>query len=354
MPVLSRWLLVVACFGLLMAQTARSGAQDSMPIQFMVVGGLANNAQYSRHEAPFWTEEVPRLTRGRVRAEITPSDSSGFRGPEMLSLMRTGIVPFGNMLLAVAAGEEPALNAIDLPVLNPDIASLRQTAALWRPRLETLLRERFGIQLLAIYTYPAQVVFCRQPFTSLADLTGRRIRVSSAGQGELMQVLSATPVVLPYAETVEAIRRGVVECAITGSLSGNTLGLHAVTAHISRQAISWGVSFFGANMAAWMALPPEIRTQLQEGLARLQQAIWDSAERGTEEGFACNAGRPECVNGTRGHMTIVEAGPNERLRWSRLLRDAVLPNWIRRCGVECAEEWNRTMAPTRGITARLE
>ncbi|SDE46399.1 TRAP transporter substrate-binding protein [Belnapia rosea] len=348
------WGLRAACLGLLLTAAGPSAAEDNPPIHIKIAGGLGGVAQYSRHEAPFWTEQVPRLTRGRVRAEITPHNSTGIRGTEMLPLMRLGVVPFGTVTLAVAAAEEPELNAMDLPLLNPDIATLRQTVTLWRPRLEAVLRERFGIQLLAVYTYPAQVMFCRQPFTSFGDLAGRRIRVSSVGLSELMQALGATPVIVPFAEIVGAVRGGVVECAVTGSLSGNALGLHTVTSHLSQQAMSWGVSFFGANIGAWAALPPEVRAQLQKGLAGLQEDIWQSADRETEEGFACNAGRPDCTTGTRGQMVVLDDASHDRQRRDQLMRETVLPSWVRRCGTECAEAWNRYMAPARGILANSD
>ena len=343
---------MLACLCLLL--TLPAAADEPPPIKLKIAGGLAGLTQYTRQEAPFWTDQVPGLTHGRVRAEIAPFDRSGIRGQEMLQLMRLGVVPFGDVLVALAAGDEPELNAMDLAILNPDIATLRQTVALWRPRLAALLRERFNVELLSIYIYPAQVVFCRRPFASLGDLAGRRVRVSAIGQSELLQALGATPIVTPFAETASAIRDGVVECAITGSLSGNALGLHTLTTHISRQALTWGVSFFGANIGAWSALPPEVRTQLRSGLEALQDAIWQAAERETEEGFACNAGRPECTGGTRGQMVVLDDEPRDRARRERLLRDLVLPSWVRRCGVECADAWNRYIAPTRGILARSE
>src|SRR3954470_3524460 len=51
-------------------------AADS-PIQLKVVGGLAGVSQYTKLEEPFWTHQVSELTRGRVQAEIHPSDRSG-------------------------------------------------------------------------------------------------------------------------------------------------------------------------------------------------------------------------------------------------------------------------------------
>jgi TRAP-type C4-dicarboxylate transport system substrate-binding protein len=332
--------------------SAAAGETQPAPIRLRVAGGLADLGQYLRHEQPFWHRRVPEITEGRVRAEIAPFDRSGIRGQEMLQLLRLGVVPYGNLLLSLAASEDPELNGIDLPILNPDVATLRRTAAVWRPRLTALLRERYGVELLAMYTYPAQVVFCRRPFSGLSDLAGRRVRASSVGQSELVAGLGAVPVLIPFAETVGALRSGVVECAITAATSGNAVGMHETTSHVSRLAVGWGVSVFAANRAAWLALPHDVRTKLDEGLRELEAEIWRYAEVETENGLACNAGRDTCADGRRGKMTIVEERDQDEVLRAALLRDVVLPSWVRRCGTGCADSWNRFIAPTLGLWAR--
>jgi TRAP-type C4-dicarboxylate transport system substrate-binding protein len=329
-------------------------AEDAAPIRLKVAGGLADVSQYLRHEQPFWTRRVPEITGGRVQAEIAPFDRSGIRGQEMLPLMRLGVLPFGTLPVGLTSADEPELNAVDLPVLNPDIGSLRRMVGLWRPRLRTLLKDRYGVELLAVYIYPAQVVFCRQPFSGLADLAGRRVRTSSVGQSELVAGLGGTPVVIPFAETTAAVRGGMVDCAITAALSGNAIGLHEVTSHVSRTAISWGVSLFAANAASWGALPADIRAGLQDGLRGLQEEIWQAAERETEEGLACNAGRPACALGRKGRMVVVEERRQDEARRLQLLREVVLPGWAQRCGPDCVVSWNRHVAPTLGLWAETD
>jgi TRAP-type C4-dicarboxylate transport system substrate-binding protein len=342
---------VPAVLALLLASAAGPPEDEGPAIRLRVVGGIAGVPQYTAFEEPFWTERVPEITGGRVRAAIAPFDRSGIRGQEMLRLMRLGVVPFGTVLLGLAASEDAELNALDLPVLNPDMATLRRTAAVWRPHLEMLLRERYGVELLAAYTYPAQVVFCRRPFTGLADLAGRRIRTSSVDQSELMAALGAVPVVTPFAETVAALRSGAVECAVTGTLSGNAVGVHEATTHVSRLAVTWGVSFFGANSGAWAALPPDLRGRLAAALGALEEEIWQAADRQSEEGPACSAGRAACAEGRRGRMTIVEDRWRDEAHRLRLLEEVVLPGWLRRCGAACTEAWNRTIAPVAGVRA---
>jgi len=198
------------------------------PVQRLrIVGGLADLNQYKLHEEPFWTKTLPQRSNGRVTAEIVPFDRAGMRGQEMLRLMQLGAVPFGNALLTLAAAQDPELGAVDLSGLSPDMPTLRRNVAAFRDHLEKRLRERWNVELLAVYVYPAQVTFCSRPFLALSDLSGRRIRSSNTAQSDLIEALSAVPVQTPFAEIVANLRSGAIECAITGTMSGNTIGLHA-------------------------------------------------------------------------------------------------------------------------------
>jgi TRAP-type C4-dicarboxylate transport system substrate-binding protein len=325
----------------------------AQPVQRLrIVGGLAGVNQYTRQEAPFWTQSLQRLTHGQISAEIVPFDRAGIRGQEMLRLMQLGVVPFGTALLNLSATEEPVFGAPDLAGLNPDMASVRRTVAAFRPYLQKVLHER-AIELLAVYAYPAQVVWCNKPFASLADLATRRIRTSSASQADLVEALGGIPVQTSFADIMPNMKSGNIECVITGTMSGNTIGLHEATTHIHAMAINWGLSIFGANAAAWQALPPDVRKLLKEQLPRLEQAIWDEAERETGQGIACNTGQPTCSEGRKGTMVEVKTSPTDDARRRAIVMGSVLARWVHRCGPSCAQVWNSTIAPVAGFEAKL-
>jgi len=352
-PILPLLLLpILAALGA--ASVAAQPAAPAEPLRLKVVGGLADVSQYVRYEEPFWRQHLAEVSGGRIQAEIAPFDRSGIRAQEMLALMRLGVVPFGTALLAVVSNEEPEFNAVDLPAVNPDMATLRRAVAAYRPHLEELLAERYDVELLAIYTYPAQVIFCRDRFSGLSDLTGRRIRTSSVGQSEMFAALGATPIVIPFGETLAAVRSGVVECAVTGTLSANAIGLHEVTPFMHSMAITWGLSVFGANRAAWSSLPEWARTLIRQEVGKLERQIWDAVESETVDGFACNAGLASCTSGRRGQAAVIPVSGSDQERRIRLLTDTVLPGWVRRCGEPCVEAWNTRLAPVIGVTARLD
>jgi TRAP-type C4-dicarboxylate transport system substrate-binding protein len=343
--------LVLAMTAPLAAPMAPAPDAAGMPAaRLRVVGGLAGLSQYTQLEEPFWRVTLPTLTAGRVQADITPFDRAGIRGQDMLRLLQQGVVSFGTAPINLIGAEDALLAAADLPGLNPDISALRRSVAAFRPTMAAHLRERHGLELLAVYTYPAQVVFCKQPFARLTELRGRRVRVAGTALADVAESLGAVPVLLPLAETLPQMHAGTLDCAITGAMSGSTIGLHQVTSHRHSLALSWGLSLFAANRAAWSALSPELRRLLKQRLAQLEQDIWAAADRETTEGSACSGGAAACTTGHAGQMQRVPPNSDDRDLLHTLLGRITLPRWLARCGAGCAKIWNSTLAGPAGVT----
>lgn len=330
-------------------QSAAPPAPPAPPTQLRIVGGLAGLNQYVRHEEPFWTRELARLSGGRASAEIVPFDRAGIRGQEMLRLVQLGTVPFGTALLNLIAAQDPELMAPDLAGLNPDMATLRRSVGAFRPYLEATLRERYGAELLALYVYPAQVTFCTKALSSLADLAGRRVRVSSATQGDWVAALGATPVTTSFADIMSHLRSGNIDCVITGTMSGNTIGLHEATGYLHTMPVNWGLAAFVVNRSTWNALPAELQALLRRELPRLERAVWTESTEETGEGIACNTGAAGCVSGRKGRMVEVKDSAADARRRHEVLVNKVLPAWLQRCGPPCRTVWRQTLGPALGI-----
>ncbi len=331
---------------------ASAGAADApAPLHLRVVGGLGSLKVFTQHEKPFWETELARLSAGRYTAEIAPFDRAGIRSQEVLTLVQLGAVPFAT--IQVSGGiKDPELSAPDLSGLNPDMPTMRRSLAAFRPYLEDVMRKRYGIEVLAVYAYPAQVLFCKKPLAGLKDVAGLRVRTSGPAQADLIEALGGKPVTTGFNDIVPYLNRDEIDCAVTGTMSGNIIGLPEITSYIHPMAISWGLSMFAANGAAWNALPADLRALLRRELPRVEREVWDESERDTADGIACNIGAPACKEGKRGHMKAVPtSATDERLR-RQIFAATVLPRWLQRCGPQCAAAWNRTLARSSGIEAR--
>ena len=346
----SRAGMALVLAGLLAAGVAPASAQSSDTLKLRVVGGLAGLNQYVRHEEPFWTRELAKLTDGRYSADIVPFDRAGVPGHEMLTLIRLGVVPFGTALLSLVAVQYPELAAPDLAGMNPDVPALRKVVTAFRPALAGLLRERHGTELLAVYMYPAQVVFCREPLAGLQGLAGRRTRVSSSTQSDFVRALGGTPVPTPFSEIVSAMRAGSTDCAITGAVSGQTVGLPRLTKTLYTLPISWGLAVFGANREAWRALPEDLRAMVLKEMPRLEATIWDEAERDSAAERSCSVSQT-CARAALEGLNEVRPSEADQALRRRILEQNVLPQWIARCGPNCQALWDANIAPVVGIKA---
>jgi hypothetical protein len=50
-------------------------------------------------------------------------------------------------------------------------------------------------------------------------------------------------------------------------------------------------------------------------------------------------------------MTAVAPLPPDEKRRREVLAGTVLPRWVQRCGPRCAQVWNQTIGPVRGLAA---
>jgi TRAP-type C4-dicarboxylate transport system substrate-binding protein len=342
----------LALIGAAAGMAGGAWAAAAPPLHLHIVGGLGSLNQFTHHEQPFWETDLARLSGGRYTAEIVPFDRAGIRSQEVLTLVQLGAVPFATLPVSGGVTKDPELTAPDLAGLNPDMASMRRSAAAFRPYLEAMMRERYGIEVLALYVYPAQVIFCKKPFTGLKGLAGMRVRTSGPAQSDWIAALGGKPVTTSFDDILPYLGRGELDCAVTGTMSGNTIGLQDATTYIHPMAISWGLSIFAANGAAWNALPADLRALIKRELPRVEHSIWDESERETADGIACDIGAPRCKAGKAGSMIEVPSSPaDERLR-REIFTTTVLPHWLQRCGPQCAAIWNRTIARSAGIEAR--
>ena len=110
---------------------------------------------------------------------------------------------------------------------------MRKSLDAYRATLNELYRERYNVEVLAVWTNPAQVLFCNRPINGLADLRGVKVRVASAMHGDFVRGLGGIDITTPYNALMDALRGHTADCAITGAISGYRLGLQKVTDSIS-------------------------------------------------------------------------------------------------------------------------
>ena len=243
-----------------------AAAQPNPPLpatQFNVVGTIGNLSMYQNREVPFWNERIPQVSGGAIRVQAKPFTEVGFRGPEIFRLVSQGTLQFASTVLNYNSGEVPMNEAADLVGLFGSVEELRAGPTASAPSSRNSWRTRHGINLLGFGTYQAQVIYCRDAFTQVADLRGRKVRASGASQQAFVTFLGGSPVTIAFAEVQPALASGVVDCAITGALSGFRSRWHEAAKFISPMPVNFGLVAHLANLAWWNTLDPHVQALLE-------------------------------------------------------------------------------------------
>ncbi len=307
---------------------------------FNVVGSIGNLSMYTNREVPFWNEIVPRESAGAIKAQVKPFTELGLKGPEIFRLVSQGTMQMAMTVLNYNSGEVPMNEAADLVGLVGSVEELQGVLKGFRSTYAKFLDEKHGIKLLGFGTYQAQVVYCRDSFNALADLKGRKIRASGASQQAFVNHIGGSPITLAFAEVQPALGSGVIDCAITGALSGYRSKWHESAKFISPMPVNFGVAAFLANKRWWETLDPKVQTFLEAQMMKLEESIFDQAKTETQTGLNCNTGTAPCSEGTPATMKLVAVAPaDEALRKDALVK-AILPSFAQRCGADCVQMWN--------------
>lgn len=341
--------LIVAA-ALLAAGAAQ--AQDLPKTHLKIVGGLSNLTAFQDFEQPFWTKTIPEKSKGQVTAEIKGFNDLGIKGPELLRLLSQGVMEFGTASLSYFASDNPINEAIDLAGLAPDAKAARQVTESFASVYGKFYGDGAKVRLLGLSPYPAQVLFCSAEINGLADLKGKKVRTSSRTQAEFVQAFGGSSVTLAFGEVVPAMQNKVVDCAITGSLSGYSAKWYEVSTHLLALPINWNQQMHAVNEASWNKIDPKVREFVSANIKELMNTMWDAAARQTQQGYDCNTGAEACTLPVKGKMKLVVPSEADKALLKTVFAEKILPQWAARCSADCVASFNATIGKDLGITAK--
>ena len=326
-------------------------AQDLPKTQVKVIGLNSPTPVSIYDEVPFWRKTIPEASKGAITADITPLDQMGIDDKTMLRLLKLGVMDFAGMDISKMAGDDPRFEACDLAGLTLDPDKAFAACDAYRAVIDRQMQKNWNAKLLAFGGNTPQVFWCRQPISGLDDLKGKKIRVFNNTMRDFLSGLGATAVSMAFAEVVPALNNGVVDCGVTGSLSGNTAGWPEVTKSLYSMSVGWSINVLAVNLNTWNRLDPKVQAFMLEQVKAYEKKMWDTLKKATAEADSCNTGKQPCTLGKLANIQIVSVKPAEAEAHKKLVEGAVLAGWAKRCGAECAKEWNETVGNALSLKA---
>ena len=242
-------------------------------------------------------DNIEQASAGELKIKFNLGGTLGINATNINSAVNDDIVQIADD--AFYQGSVPVATLALLPMLVRNVDEMGKVMEVVWPLAERDYAKK-GVTALGYYVYPPQVFWFRGNVASLADIKGRKVRITSAEQGAMVRGFGGTPVQLTSAEVPSALERGVVDGILTAS-SGGVLAWKEMLKSSYGMGINYHVSYIVANSARLQKLPPALQARVRE-LARrdladmtaeLQREDGELRKRFSAEGITMNTPKAE-------------------------------------------------------------
>lgn len=314
-----------------------------------VVGSWSSLPLHKSYESPFWGTTLPAA--GDFNVELTTHNQMSLGLGDIYPLLGQGVYDVAMTVADYAVSDAPELEGLDVPLIALSADEARAMVDAARPMVSEIYRDRFNSHVLAIAPYPPQVVFCNAEISSLADLTGLKVRASGRMTAKLLEALGAEGVNVSFSEVPGALQKGVVDCAVTGAGSGYSAGWWEVSSHLLPIPLGgWDPVVTAINLDKWNGMSAENQALLTDQIKTgFEDLAWASAQDALVNDIACLTGNGECPSGDARSMTLVDVSDEDFARARDILTSEVLPEWAERAGGDWATRWNDSVGKVVGV-----
>ena len=221
--------------------------------------------------------EVNKATGGEVTINIHPGGSLGFKGPEMLTAVRDGLVPIGDVLLMQQVGEAPIMGLEAQPYLVGGFDDLEILHKHYLPALAEVAKD-FNQKILYIVPWPRQYVYTKVPVSGVDDLKGIKIRTYNKSTTEMFNRVGMTSVQLPWGEVVPSLAAGTIDAVTTSASSGVDGKFWEFLKYMYPTSHVWSSNIVTVNLDAWNELTPEQQATIEELAKKMEPEFWAVSE----------------------------------------------------------------------------
>lgn len=232
---------------------------------------------YISLNAGIFAEEIATATDGDINITVHPGGSLGFKGPEMFSAVRDGLVPIGDMLLQQQVGDEPILGLQSLPYLMNTYEEQVAFQEFYRPVLEEVFAEN-NQKLLYTIPWPQQQVWTKKEINSIDDFADIKVRSSDPSATQIFGAAGMTPVQLPWGEVIPSLATGAIEAVGTSSPSAVDGSFWEFLTHGYPTRHTWNLDAMSVNLDTWNGLSEDQQAAIIEVATRLEPVFWQSAQ----------------------------------------------------------------------------
>jgi len=225
---------------------------------------------------------VKEYTKGSVIIEVHPGGSLGYKGPELLGIVRDGVIPMSDILMGVVQDSEKVFGLSSLPrmVKTYDEAMDFYNAA--KP-LYDKAAEKWNQKILYVASWPPTGLFTKQEIKTISDLKGIKIRAYNKEQEKLFALLSAEFITLSWKDVPQALKEGKLDGVATSASSGAREHFWEYFKYFMPLHLAFPLNMVTINLKTWNSLSKEQQAAIEKAAAEIQAKQWGASKMDNAE-----------------------------------------------------------------------
>lgn len=322
------------------------------PKKLRVVGSWSSLSLYKEYEKPFWKKEFQKEFEG-TKVRLSSLGQVKLKGAAVYRQLSKGVFDVVSTVGGYVVSDSQTIAGLDFPAIANDLTTARKVVDAYSGTLDNALKNDFNSKLISVVPYPSQVLFCKEKISSLSDLKGKKVRASGWTVAEFLDGVGATGITMSYSEVPQSLQRGVIDCAVTGGLSGYSSGWGEVSNYLYPLPIGgWAFVVTAMNLDTWNKFSKDEQTKLLASVdENIVKPAWKKTDYETSEGEKCLTGK-DCSYGKANNMKLVKVQEKDKELSRKVLIENVIPKWVKKVPSEVVKQWNESVGKVVNITAK--
>ena len=220
---------------------------------------------------------VKKYTNGSVDITVYPSGSLGFKGSELLRVVKDGQVPMSDILMGVVAGSEHVFGISSLPRL---VNTYKQARALYnecKPLYEQAAL-KWNQKFLYAAPWPPSGLVTKKAINAKQDLKGLKIRTYDKNGANFLRTLGANAISMPWGDVYSALRTNMIQGVLTSAESTKNGKFWEVLKYFTNIHYAYPLNMVTINLDYWKALSKSQKQAMLRAAKEIENAQWQYSE----------------------------------------------------------------------------
>ncbi|MTI82297.1 MAG: TRAP transporter substrate-binding protein [Firmicutes bacterium] len=221
-----------------------------------------------------FAEKAKEATNGKVEISVQTGGALGYKGPELLKVVRDGLVPVSDMLTSGVAGDEKIFGVVTLPFLIQSFEEGKILNDIARPYFDQVAEEKWNQKILYIAPWPAAGLWSKEEVTSVADMEGLKTRTYDKNGALVVEATGGTPYPLPFSEVYSSLATGVIDSVLTSTPTAVDAKFWEVLNYYAPINVTMATDMITVNLDAFNKLDEESQEALINAGKEMEEEMW--------------------------------------------------------------------------------